>query len=77
LARKTTANALRRMLATSGRTDPVLMHVEAGWDLADRHIIEAKLRLMDRISQWAGEEEARKEQQDADYEYRKDSVSAV
>ena len=49
LARKMTADVLRRMLGTSNRTAPILLILETGWDLPDREII---LRNSDSTPEW-------------------------
>jgi hypothetical protein len=51
LARKMTADVLRRMLGTSNRTSPALLILEAGWDLPDREIIVEKLNFHARMAQ--------------------------
>ena len=49
IARQASATIIRRMLSTSALTSPALLAAEAGWDLPDKEIILAKLRLMDRL----------------------------
>jgi hypothetical protein len=49
MARQATASILKRMMSTSALTPPVELIAEAGWDLPDKQIILAKLRLMDRL----------------------------
>jgi hypothetical protein len=36
IARQMTAKVLRRMLGTSGRTSPILLFMEARWELPDK-----------------------------------------
>ena len=61
-ARRITAKVLRRMLATSSRTAPTLLILEAGWDLPDREIIEDKLRFHARMAQRVYNEKKRRKE---------------
>ncbi len=74
-ARKTTAAVLRRMMATSGRTTPIGIIAEAGWDLPDRAIIQTKMRLMARLIQrkWDSEDANSKREE----EYKQEEIQTL
>jgi hypothetical protein len=76
LARKMTAQVLRRMLGTSNRTNPTLLILESGWELPDLAIIREKLKFHSRMAQRTYNEK-RKQLERKEKWKRKDSATHV
>jgi hypothetical protein len=77
LARKMTAEVLRRMLGTSNRTPPVLLILEAGWDLPDRAIITEKMTFHVRMAERKYKEEGKQRRRGKADKTRKDAPTHV
>ena len=77
LARKMTAKVLRRMLGTSNRTSPVILILEANWDLPDKAIIVEKLSFQARMAQRVYNEKKKQPRREDGPSQRKDSATHV